>query len=37
MKLGRGCNVQTDVLERICERLVCDIADIVEVVEGEGA
>ena len=36
-KLGRGGNVQTDVLVRICETLVCDIADIVEVVEGEGA
>lgn len=36
-KLGRGGNVQTDVLVRICETLVCEIADIVEVVEGEGA
>lgn len=36
-KLWRGGNVQTDVLVRICETLVCDIADIVEVVEGEGA
>lgn len=34
---GRGGNVQTDVLVRICETLVCDITDIVEVVEGEGA
>ena len=36
-KLGRGGNVQTDELVRICETLVCDIADIVEVVEDEGA
>ena len=30
-KLGRGGNVQTEVLVRICETLGCDIADIVEV------
>lgn len=29
--------MQSDVLVRICETLGCDIADIVEVVEGEGA
>lgn len=32
-KLGRGGNVQTDVLLRICETLECDIADIVAVAE----
>lgn len=31
-KLGRGGNVTTDVLARICEELDCDIADICEVV-----
>jgi len=31
-KLGRGGNVTTDVLARICEALDCDIADICEVV-----
>ena len=35
-KLGRGGNVQTDVLVRICESLGCDIVDIVEVVASEG-
>ena len=31
-KLGRGDNLTTDVLLRICEALDCDISDIVEVV-----
>ncbi|MDT3767774.1 helix-turn-helix transcriptional regulator [Gleimia hominis] len=31
-KLGRGGNVTTDVLSRICKALNCDIADICEVV-----
>ena len=31
-KLGKGANVTTDVLLKICEALNCDIADIVEVV-----
>ena len=31
-KLGRGSNITTDVILRICEYLNCDIADIVEVV-----
>ena len=30
-KLGRGENVTTDVLLRICNVLNCDIADIMEV------
>ena len=34
-KLGRGGNVTTDVLARICEALDCDIADICEVVPNE--
>lgn len=34
-KLGKGANVTTDVLLRICEALDCDIADIMEVVRDE--
>lgn len=34
-KLGKGANVTTDVLLKICEALDCDIADIVEVVKNE--
>ena len=32
-KLGRGDNLTTDVLLRICEALDCDIGDIVEVIK----
>ena len=31
-KLGKGENVTTDVLLRICKELDCDISDIMEVV-----
>ena len=31
-KLSKGENVNTDVLERICKALNCEIADIVEIV-----
>lgn len=31
-KLGKGSNVTTDILARICETLDCGIADICEVV-----
>ena len=31
-KLGKGANVTTDVLVRICEELKCDISDICEIV-----
>lgn len=31
-KLGKGENVMTDVLLRICIALICDISDIVECV-----
>ena len=34
-KLGKGANVTTDVLLKICEELKCDIADIVEVVSDD--
>lgn len=32
-KLGKGANITTDVLLRICEALDCDITDIVELVK----
>jgi putative transcriptional regulator len=31
-KLGRGDNIQTDVLLRICEALDCTIEDILETI-----
>ena len=34
-KLGKGANITTDVLVKICEYLKCAIADIVEVVSDE--
>lgn len=34
-KLSQGKNVNTDVIERICKALNCDIADIMEI-EREG-
>jgi DNA-binding Xre family transcriptional regulator len=38
-KLNRGDNVTTDVLQRICKALDCDLPDIMELVpdaqEGE--
>lgn len=34
-KLGKGANVTTDVLLKICEALKCDISDIVEVIPDE--
>lgn len=30
-KLGRGQNVNTDILLRICNALECDICDIMEI------
>ena len=32
-KLGKGENVETSVLDRICEALECDISDIVEYIK----
>ena len=32
-KLGRGDNIQTDVLLRICEALDCTIEDILETLK----
>jgi len=34
-KLTRGENVTTDVLQRICKSLDCDLADIMEMVPDE--
>ncbi|WP_026478201.1 helix-turn-helix domain-containing protein [Alkaliphilus transvaalensis] len=33
-KLGRGDNITTDVLLKICEALDCDLEDIMETVHG---
>jgi len=34
-KLGKGENITTDVLMKICKVLDCDIADIMEIVNDE--
>jgi DNA-binding Xre family transcriptional regulator len=34
-KLSKGENVNTEILDRICEKLKCDISDIVEFGEME--
>ncbi len=36
-KLGKGANITTDILVKICEYLKCDIADIVEIVPEESS
>ena len=37
-KLGKGANVNTDILLRICNALNCDVGDIMEfVMEEESA
>lgn len=35
-KLGKGENITTDVLLKICRALNCDVADIMEVTPDEG-
>lgn len=35
-KLGKGANVNTEILVRICEALNCDICDIMEIENEEG-
>lgn len=32
-KLGRNENVTTDILQRICLSLHCDLSDIVEIID----
>ena len=34
-KLGRNENVNKDILLKICVALGCDVADMMEIVEGE--
>lgn len=34
-KLNRGDNVTTDVLQRICKALNCNIGDIVDIINEE--
>lgn len=34
-KLGKGENITTEVLLRICIALKCDISDIMEIVEDD--
>lgn len=34
-KLGKGENITTDVLLKICNALACDIADIMEIVSDD--
>ena len=34
-KLGKGDNITTDVLIKICAALNCDITDIMELMPGE--
>ncbi len=34
-KLGKGANVNSDVLLRICVALKCEIGDIMEIIEIE--
>lgn len=35
-KLGKGENITTDVLLKICKALNCDVADIMEVIPDDG-
>jgi DNA-binding Xre family transcriptional regulator len=34
-KLGKGENVNTDILLKICAALKCDVSDIMEVIHDE--
>ncbi len=36
-KLGRNENVNTEILEKICVALKCDISDIMEMDDAEGS
>lgn len=36
-KLGKGENITTSVLLKICEALDCDVADIMEVIESDNS
>lgn len=32
-KLGKGANISTDIIIRICSELDCDITDVLELVD----
>ena len=32
-KLGKGDNITTDILVKVCKALECDISDIMEVIK----
>ena len=34
-KLGKNENVNTDILQKICSAMECDISDIMEMVSGK--
>ena len=36
-KLGKGENITTDVLLKICKALNCDVTDIMEIVPDDGS
>jgi len=36
-KLGKGANVTTDVLLKICEALDCNLEDIIETIKNDEA
>lgn len=36
-KLGKGENITTSVLLKICEALDCDVADIMEAIESDNS
>lgn len=35
-KMGKGANISTDIIVRICSALDCDISDILELVDESG-
>lgn len=35
-KLGKNENVNTEILQKVCVALNCDVADIMEIVNEEG-
>lgn len=35
-KMGKGTNISTDILVRVCKELDCDLTDIMELVDDNG-
>lgn len=35
-KMGKGTNISTDILIRVCQELDCDLPDIMELVDDNG-